>query len=188
MFFFCSGSFQMLFGQSVTISGVVKEKDTDEGIPYVTFIDSLSQKGLSSSNAYGFFSFSVEPGRKTTFIVRHIGYKTAVFNLFPSYDSALVIKLEPSIHHLDEIVIGPEPEVAEPRNSHIVSTAVIKQAPALLGEKDALKVLQLLPGIQRGVEGSAAFYVRGGGADQNLIIADDATIYNANHLFCFLMI
>jgi len=61
----------------------------------------------------------------------------------------------------------------------------IKKIPALLGEKDVLKVIQLLPGVQKGSEGSSGFYVRGGGPDQNLIILDDAVVYNANHLFGF---
>src|SRR5690606_30900905 len=61
----------------------------------------------------------------------------------------------------------------------------VKDIPALLGEKDVLKVLQLMPGVQKGSEGSSGFYVRGGGPDQNLIILDDATVYNAFHLFGF---
>ena len=61
----------------------------------------------------------------------------------------------------------------------------IKDIPALLGEKDVLKVIQLLPGVQKGSEGSSGLYVRGGGPDQNLIILDDATVYNAYHLFGF---
>lgn len=186
--FFFIGSFHMLFGQSVTISGLIKEKQTGEIIPYVTFIDSLNQRGLSLSNSYGFFSFSVEARKKSTFIIRHIGYKSAVLRVFSSKDSTVNIELEPSIHQLHEIVIGLDPEIVTPGNSHIISSTVIKQTPALLGEKDVLKAIQLLPGIQRGVEGSTAFYVRGGGADQNLIIADDATIYNANHLFGFVSV
>ena len=63
--------------------------------------------------------------------------------------------------------------------------AQIKNVPSLLGEKDVLKVLQLMPGVQKGSEGSSGLYVRGGGPDQNLIILDDAVVYNASHLFGF---
>ena len=63
--------------------------------------------------------------------------------------------------------------------------AQIKNVPSLLGEKDVLKVLQLMPGVQKGSEGSSGLYVRGGGPDQNLIILDDAIVYNASHLFGF---
>ena len=61
----------------------------------------------------------------------------------------------------------------------------IKDIPALLGEKDVMKVIQLLPGVQKGGEGQAGIYVRGGGPDQNLIVLDEAIVYNANHLFGF---
>ena len=66
-----------------------------------------------------------------------------------------------------------------------IPVSQIKKIPAFLGEKDVLKVLQLMPGVQKGSEGSTRIYVRGGGPDQNLIILDDAIVYNANHLFGF---
>lgn len=184
----CLMPVQMIFSQTVTISGLVKEKQTGEIIPSATFIDSLDRKGLCISNSYGFFSFNVDATKEAVIIVRHIGYQTSVLYFFPTRDSVINVELIPSVYLLNEIVIGPDPEVLVPRNSYIVSNALIRQAPALLGEKDVLKTIQLLPGIQRGVEGSTAFYVRGGGADQNLIIADDATIYNANHLFGFMSV
>ncbi len=66
-----------------------------------------------------------------------------------------------------------------------VPVAQVKNIPSLLGEKDVMKVLQLMPGVQKGSEGSSGLYVRGGGPDQNLIILDDAIVYNASHLFGF---
>lgn len=181
-------SFQALFGQTATVSGLVRERETGEIIPYVTFVDSLNQKLLSLSNPYGFFSFSVDANKASTIIVRHLGYKSVVLKLLPLSDSTVNIELVALIHQLEEIEIGPDPEVMDPGNSYTVSNTVINQAPALLGEKDVMKAMQLLPGVQRGVEGSTAFYARGGGADQNLIISDDATIYNANHLFGFMSV
>jgi hypothetical protein len=86
-----------------------------------------------------------------------------------------------------EIVASRQEKVTEtPQMSHIeVPIAQIKNIPALLGEKDVMKVLQLMPGVQKGSEGNSGIYVRGGGPDQNLIILDDATVYNATHLFGF---
>jgi hypothetical protein len=176
---------QVLFSQSVTISGTIKEQSTGETVPYATLVDSVGQEGLALSNAYGFFSFNVQAEKKSTILVRHVGFRNAVVSITPSNDTTLNIQLDEAIQVLDEILIAADPGLFIPGNSTLISALVIKQAPSLLGEKDALKAIQLLPGIQRGVEGSTAFYVRGGGPDQNLIIADGATIYNANHLFGF---
>lgn len=186
--FVCVASFQFLFGQSVTISGTVRERRSGELIPYVVFVDTLNQIGLSSSNSYGFFSFRIQHGRTAIINVKHVGYEPSTFSVFALKDTTLDITLNPLVRQLKDIEVTAQRETFIAGNEYVISGPTIEQVPVLLGEKDALKVLQLLPGVQRGVEGSTAFYVRGGGADQNLIIADDAIIYNATHLFGFLSI
>src|SRR5690606_41338519 len=91
---------------------------------------------------------------------------------------------------LQEVVVSArrrEDKVSESVQMSQIEVPVvqIKKIPAFLGEKDVMKVLQLMPGVQKGTEGQTGLYVRGGGPDQNLIILDDAVVYNANHLFGF---
>jgi hypothetical protein len=103
-------------------------------------------------------------------------------------NQVISVELAPDESELNEVVLkGEQERVSETPQMSIVSIPIqqIKDIPALLGEKDVLKVLQLMPGVKSGGEGTSGLYVRGGGPDQNLIILDDATVYNASHLFGF---
>ncbi len=175
-------------GQSITISGQITEKTSSESLSYVNIQSKTNPKNGSNSNSYGFYSIEVKSKISEQIIFSHIGYSSLEIVINTSKDTTVNVELDPRINLLNDVVINSSREYNGSLNHNQIQTELIKQAPALLGEKDILKVLQLMPGVQRGVEGSNTFYVRGGGADQNLIIVDDATVYNANHLFGFVSV
>jgi hypothetical protein len=174
------------FAQKFTISGYVREKSTGEDlIGANVYIKSVS-KG-TTTNQYGFYSLSLEKGK---YIVTYsfIGYKDYEETIILDKDIKKNVNIENSVITTNEVIISAE------KTQNIQSTQMgqvklsiekIKAIPAFLGEIDILKTIQLLPGVQSGGEGSSGFYVRGGGPDQNLILLDDATVYNASHLFGF---
>lgn len=169
-----------------TISGYINEKGSKENLPGANvYIDKL--KAGTTSNAYGFYSITL-PADTFELSVSYVGYKAQVFRIKLYKDIQLNIILE-SNSVLEEVVVSAkslESISDEVQMSKIdLPVEQIKNLPALLGEKDVLKAIQLLPGVQKGSEGSSGIYVRGGGPDQNLIILDDATVYNASHLFGF---
>ena len=141
----------------------------------------------TTSNNYGFYSISL-PAGKYQVTYSFIGYKSAVRNIDLDKDFQIDIDMSQFLElNIVEISAEKNKKISEtPEMSSIeIPVAQVKKIPALLGEKDVLKVIQLLPGVQTGTEGTSGFYVRGGAMDQNLIILDDATVYNAFHLFGF---
>lgn len=175
------------YGQTITLSGAVSEKYSKETLPDVG-IRNLRDRTACMSNAYGFYSISLIANDSARLQFSHLGHRTLIVEILAIRDTSINVELEPVSFQLGEVAV--EATVTEDNTLHFkqIGADVIRQSPALLGEKDVLKTIQLMPGIQRGVEGSNAFYVRGGGADQNLVILDDATVYNANHLFGFVSI
>jgi hypothetical protein len=171
--------------QRYTISGHVLEGSSKETIPGVNIYLKGTSLGTTSNN-YGFYSIS--PLSDTIAITfSFIGFEPVVHSFFLEKDTVIDVLLQPI--KLQTFVVqgeGNRPISTENRMS-VVSVPIrqIKEIPALLGEKDVFKVLQLMPGVQSGSEGSSGLYVRGGGPDQNLIILDDALVYNAFHLFGF---
>ena len=140
----------------------------------------------TSTNLYGFYSLTLTDDAQAV-AVSFIGFQTKEIQLTPG-QSVYNVGLEPAVIAFEEATVVGE------RTDHTASTDVgrasveveqIKALPALLGEVDVLKVLQFLPGVSSAGEGNSGFYVRGGGPDQNLILLDDATVYNASHLFGF---
>ena len=146
------------------------------------------RKSGTSTNNYGFYSLTLPSADSVELIISYVGFRTEKVNVNLLKDIELNIELKASLL-LDEVTVSAdriERESESVKMSTIkLQTAQIREVPSLLGEKDVLKVLQLMPGIQKGSEGSSGLYVRGGGPDQNLIILDDAIVYNANHLFGF---
>lgn len=169
-----------------TLSGYIKEKGSGELLIGVNIYLPDLQTGTVSNN-YGFYSLTV-PNGKYKFIFSYIGYKTVIKELDLNKDIELNIQLESSLD-LEGVEISAQKQekISEVVQMSIIDLPVdqVKNIPALFGEKDVFKALQLMPGIQSGTEGSSGIYVRGGGPDQNLIILDDATVYNTNHLFGF---
>ncbi len=168
-----------------TISGTVREAGSLEKLPGVTVANLRTRSGTATNN-YGFYSLTL-PKDSVELLVSYVGYKPVKKVFYLRADT--VINIDLGIIELQTVEISAEQQesISESTQMSQVSIPVeqVKQIPALLGEKDVLKVLQLMPGVQKGQEGSSGFYVRGGGPDQNLIILDDATVYNAFHLFGF---
>ena len=169
------------------ISGYVKEKGSGELLPGAS-ISIPSLKTGTISNNYGFFSLTLKEGIYEV-LISYVGYEPKAFsvNLDKNIEMDLVLETAKALKEL--VVSGSKQtqRLADETRMSVIEIPIqqIKDIPALLGEKDVLKVIQLLPGVQKGSEGSSGIYVRGGGPDQNLIILDDAIVYNAYHLFGF---
>lgn len=184
--------FSTSYGQDTkyTISGYVKEEVSNELLPGVTvYIPSLNS-GVITNN-YGFYSITIEKGTYEL-IYTFVGFEGIKQTVELNTDKELNQFLAPSTLTLEEVVISAELQEKESENTQMsllkLPTKSVQNIPAFMGEKDVLKVLQLMPGVQSGSEGNSGLYVRGGGPDQNLLILDDAIVYNANHLFGFFSI
>jgi len=185
LFFFGLKSFSQ---KKYTISGYLSEKGSKElliGVPiYIPEI-----KNGTTTNAFGFYSITLPEMDSVTLIYSFVGFSTVTKRVKLDKDISLNVDMESSSKTLKDVEIVAEhvDKVSQTSQMSVIDIPVqqIKDIPALLGEKDVLKVIQLMPGVQKGTEGSAGFYVRGGGIDQNLIILDDAPVYNAFHLFGF---
>jgi hypothetical protein len=169
-----------------TVSGKITDGATGETIIGANIIPVDMDRG-TSTNSYGFYSLPMPSGNQTI-RVSFIGYQPMEFKLDFTQSFSKNIELMPVVIAFETATIVGE------KSNHTESTDLghesldveqIKALPALLGEVDVLKVLQFLPGVSSAGEGNSGFYVRGGGPDQNLILLDDATIYNASHLFGF---
>lgn len=177
-------------GQTVerhTISGYIKEAVSGESLIGVN-IYFPDRKTGTVTNSYGFYSLTLPATDSVTLIISYVGFKPEIRGIRLRENIELNIDLIPSIF-LNEVTVSAER--AEKQSGSVKMSTIslpvsqIKNIPSLLGEKDVMKVLQLMPGVQKGTEGSSGIYVRGGGPDQNLIILDDAIVYNASHLFGF---
>ncbi len=171
--------------QKFTISGFVYEKSSHESLPGILVVNTRANAGTATNN-FGFYSLTL-PSDTVEITCSFVGYKTERRKFFLDKNITLTFDLETIVQ--DEVVINATQDEKVSDNTQMSQVSIpieqIKQIPALFGEKDVLKVIQLMPGVQSGSEGSSGLYVRGGGADQNLIILDDATVYNAYHLFGF---
>ena len=172
--------------EKIIISGYVVDQNTGEVLISCSIFDKTTQKG-SASNNFGFFSLTVPEGSRTI-VFSYIGYTRE--EIYVNTDTILNIKLSPAISNLNEIIILEKhrEEIINASEMGIIdiSSKRIKHIPSVGGEVDVLKAITLLPGIKPGVDGSAGYYVRGGGADQNLILVDGIPIYNPYHLWGFL--
>ncbi|MBK8846381.1 MAG: TonB-dependent receptor [Bacteroidetes bacterium] len=177
-----------IYAQSkFTISGYVTEKGSKETLPGATLYFPQLKTGTTSNN-YGFYSITLAAQDSLMMVCTFIGFNAQQFTLALDKNIFINIELSSAID-LQEVVVSESriERVSEQAQMSMIEIPIkqIKEIPALLGEKDVLKVLQLMPGVQKGSEGSSGIYVRGGGADQNLVILDDAIVYNVSHLFGF---
>jgi hypothetical protein len=177
------------FGQKTfTISGTLKDVSTGETLIGGSIrILELPQVG-TATNTYGFYSISAPEGAYTL-VFSYVGYETITQTMALHRSQVLHIALVPK-SELKEVVISAHKR----NNDNVISPqmgleklnmAQINQVPVLLGERDILKTISLLPGVKAANEGNTGFYVRGGASDQNLLLLDEATVYNASHLFGF---
>ncbi|NOT94564.1 TonB-dependent receptor [Ferruginibacter sp.] len=173
-----------------TVSGFIKDSLNGETLIGATIAIQGKTKGISS-NQYGFYSITLEEG-EYLFICSYIGYQPKVIVLKLDGNKQLNFDVLPKISLSQEVVVSTKKRDANVKNAQMGKFTLpieqIKSIPAFLGEVDLLKTIQLLPGIRNAGEGSAGLYVRGGGPDQNLILLDDAPVYNTGHLFGFFSI
>lgn len=171
--------------QKYTISGFVNDNENGESLIGVNVIVKEKLVG-TTSNTYGFYSLTLPEGSYEISFT-YIGYETFKQSVNLNKNISLNVDLMSSSTDIGEVTIVAEETVVERTQTSIVEVPVqqIKNIPALLGEIDVLKAIQLLPGVQSGGEGTSGFYVRGGGPDQNLILLDGVPVYNASHLFGF---
>ena len=171
--------------ENYTISGYVKEKGSGELLIGVNIYIKGTQTGTVTNN-YGFYSLSI-PEQELNLTYSYVSYMPQVKHFHLEKDTVINIYLSSNVE-LSEVEIKANRErISDKAEMSVIKIPIqqIKEIPALLGERDVFKVLQLMPGVRSGSEASAGLYVRGGGPDQNLILLDDATVYNAMHLFGF---
>ena len=175
------------YAQSYTLSGSITAADTQETLLGVSIYAEDTSLGTVSNN-YGVYSLTLPAGRYQI-IYQNIGFEVASIQVDLDQDRNLDISLSVQSEELDEVVITDDIErmrITSPEMSiNRLSAKTIKQTPVVFGESDVLKTIQLLPGVTSAGEGASGFNVRGGGADQNLILLDEATIFNSSHLFGF---
>lgn len=172
--------------QKYTISGSVKDLHSGENLIGASIYNIPTAQG-TTANTYGFYSITL-PSDSVHLRVSYVGYEPQIFRFFLSGDTTIAITLtEGTVLQEVEITGTREDQIQESTRMGTIDVPIdqIKKLPALMGEVDVLKVLQLLPGVQSGSEGSSGLYVRGGGPDQNLILLDGVPVYNASHLFGF---
>ncbi|MFN4082962.1 MAG: TonB-dependent receptor [Bacteroidia bacterium] len=174
--------------KTFTVSGFVKDAASKELLIGASIAVPKLKNGTITNN-YGFYSLTL-PFDTVEILVSYVGFKPKAFKLNLNTESTELNIFLDEINELSEVVVSAEKQyqkLADKVQMSVIEIPVqqIKDIPALLGEKDVLKVIQLLPGVQKGGEGNSGIYVRGGGPDQNLIILDDAIVYNAFHLFGF---
>jgi len=174
--------------EKFTISGTIKDSKTGEELIGATIFLSDTTGIGTVTNAYGFYSLTI-PVSKNRVTVRYIGYDDSTIILDSSKNQVQNISLFPASKVLKEVEIK-----ATKSNENITTAEVssikldvkqLEKIPVLFGEKDILKTIQLLPGVQPASEGNSGFYVRGSSNDQNLVLLDEAPVYNASHLLGF---
>ncbi len=187
LFFCCWLLSWGLSAQTSTLSGYVLDAETGESMIGAT-IAAPALKAGAYSNEYGFFSLTLPPG-KHWIEIRYVGYQTDSLLIDLAHSVSIRHELFPQNSRTEEVII-----MANRAGEHVSSTEMgvnalsmdmIKKVPVLMGETDILKTIQLLPGVKSAGEGNSGFFVRGGGADQNLILLDEAPVYNPSHLLGF---
>ncbi|MDG1741936.1 MAG: TonB-dependent receptor [Crocinitomicaceae bacterium] len=176
--------------QKFTISGTLKDATNGEDLyGGMIKVKELTNVG-AISNAYGFFSLTLEKGTYTL-IFRSTGFesKETVVELNKDIELKVELDIPKDVQNIEEVEVKAQKENENITGSGMDVTRLdpkdIETIPVLFGEKDIMKTLQLTPGVKGAGEGNAGFFVRGGGADQNLILLDEANVYNASHLLGF---
>ncbi|NHZ84337.1 MAG: TonB-dependent receptor plug domain-containing protein [Planctomycetia bacterium] len=178
--------FGIVFGKNITISGYLHDQSSGEALIGANIIIPTLKTG-TATNAYGFYSISLSFEDSLEIVYSYIGYQTAHKIIVVNEDQNIDIDLASSVLKMDEIVT-----IGSRTNDNVekaqmglleIPISTLRKLPAILGEADVLKIIQTLPGVQSGAEGTTGFYVRGGNTDQNLVLLDEAVVYNPSHLF-----
>ncbi|MEJ0101049.1 MAG: TonB-dependent receptor [Bacteroidota bacterium] len=173
-----------------TLNGYVKDSLSGESIIGATITVKGQSQGVAS-NQYGFYSITLNEG-VYDISISHVSYQSKIVPVELSANKQFNFDLVPKSAAISEVFVYTKKRDANVKNAQMgkidLSIEQIKNIPAFMGEVDILKAIQLLPGVRNAGEGNAGFYVRGGGPDQNLIMLDDAVVYNTGHLFGFFSI
>ena len=175
------------YAQEYRLSGYIYDSVTVGVLKGTSIYIKGTSRGVVSDDK-GYYSILLK-NRENTIVVSYIGYESVEKKIETATDINIDFYLKPGVIRTDDVVISTK----DPRNNiESAGTGIIKlsrkeieQLPALMGETDPLRVLQLNPGVQSASEGSTGYYVRGGGTDQNLILLDNATVYNPSHVLGF---
>lgn len=185
--FFLILAFEIKAQNSSTISGHVRDASSGEALIGANVYVKETMKG-TSTNVYGYYVLNLMPGRHTI-VMSFVGYEDIVQVVELTTDQVINLEAKPKAIMAKEFEVigerGEENTEGTQMGTIDLDVQRLTTLPALLGEVDILKTIQYLPGVQNNGEGNSGFYVRGGGPDQNLILLDDATVYNASHLFGF---
>lgn len=181
----------VLAQETVSISGYLRDAATGETLSFGTVGLLHTARGVST-NPYGFYSLEIPVGDTVTLQFSFLGYESVTQRITVVADRTLNVKLAPTGNTFTEVEVKARRTGSEREDLRSTQTSSIvipidqmKTIPSLGGEVDIIKVIQLLPGVTRGGEGGTGMFVRGGDADQNLILLDEAVVYNIAHLFGF---
>jgi hypothetical protein len=176
--------------QKVTVSGFVTDAGSGERMIDATVYEKASFAGTTTNN-YGFYSLPLQRG-KSVIIVSYLGYDPITLEVNLTRDTVMHFSLTMASSEIGAVTVtasGRQSKIESPQMSMIdIPIDKFLKLPVIFGEADVLKVIQLLPGVQSGTEGSTGIYVRGGGPDQNLFLLDGVPVYNASHLFGFMSV
>ncbi|MCF6359437.1 MAG: TonB-dependent receptor [Cyclobacteriaceae bacterium] len=173
-----------------TLNGYVRDAATGEELIGVTIYLPEIQKGVTT-NVYGFYSITV-PAGKYIVSFSYVGYTKVEQDIDLTANTELNFDLKSAIETMDEVVITAEAEDANVTDLEIstekIDLVALKNMPSVFGEPDLIKMVQMMPGVITAGEGTSSYFVRGGSADQNLILIDEAPIYDPSHLFGYISV
>jgi len=177
-----------LLSQSITISGFVTAKNNQEALIGVNIFDKYSHKG-TATNEFGFYSISFPQADSITLLFSYIGFDDNEVKIEGKTNQSLNINLVTNnLLEVVEIKANKYPENTTDISLISIPIKQLKALPSFMGEKDIMRALQLMPGIQGGKEGTSGIYVRGGSPDQNLFLLDDVPLYYVGHMGGFVSI
>ncbi len=179
-------SIDAVFSQNFTLSGYVKDERSGETLIGVNVFNKADKQQGAATNTYGFYSLTLPKGNYTIKI-SYVGFQDKELKVDLTADQTLNVGITEGVELQEVVVTAQEKDKNVSRTEMgtvVLPIENIKKTPVLFGEADVLKVIQLLPGV-KSMEGSSGFYVRGGGIDQNLVLLDEAIVYNPGHLLGF---
>jgi hypothetical protein len=172
--------------QKITISGYVKDEASKEALTGASVVNANTKLG-TTTNHYGYFSLTVSVADTIELLISYSGYTIQAKKITSRKNIQLEVLMISETSALGEVIVtaGKNNRNVQKAQMGVIDVPLraIKNLPVLLGERDLMKIIQLLPGVQGGQEGTTGFYVRGGNLDQNLVQLDEAVVYNPNHLF-----
>ncbi len=187
LFFLLLCCFSLTAQEKFTLSGTISDSNSNETLIGVNLFIPELKTGITT-NEYGFYSITIPKG-SYTIRISYMGYNSLEEKILLEKNTKTNFKLFTSENTLKEVIVTDtktKTDIRKPEMSvNKLSISAIKRMPVVLGEVDVLKSILLLPGVTNAGEGASGFNVRGGGADQNLILLDEATIFNSSHVFGF---